>query len=485
MERNTRQALLPPSWATLGSWPGKVTLSAVGTPAADGTGTAYQPGDTFIVDADAAAGGRVILYAVWTKNAVHHVTYRLNGGSGTEPVDKAGYGPGGKVAVKPGTGLTNGTAKFAGWSTARYDQILTDLSAVEILYGGIVFCGWSRSQDGMMLISDEYITVTSDTTLYAVFATDTCQVYTQAGSGGGITQSGTAPYGGGFTFTVTVDSGYRLDKVTVNGEAVELDSTNSYTIRNIRKDTYVTAFFASISGGVIPTPDPTPAPTTDPKPASPDDTGVSAVLNTREHIAFMKGYDNGKFIPEGSITRAEVAQMFYNLLLDQNVPITVRFADVPDGAWYAKAVNSLASLGMIGGLGNGLYEPERAITRAEFSAIATRFARKVTAAKTSFADVPEPRWAYQYINVAASYGWVSGYGGSLFGPNDRITRAQAATMANRMLGRLCNRDAIDRGGGRVFPDVTSSHWAWYQIGEATTEHDFTISEDYLSEIWRK
>lgn len=538
--------------------------------AADGTGTAYQPGDTFTVDADAAAGGRVILYAVWTKNAVHHVTYHLNGGSGTEPVDEAGYGPGGKVMVKPGTGLTNGAARFAGWSTAQYDQILTDLSAVEILYGegssflmgdrdvvlyavwitpetmdayyevdfdftvagvntysarssiatlpspmffkpgstvnikalqpynladGIVFCGWSRSQDGMTLIGDEYITVTSDTTLYAVFATDTCQVYTQAGSGGGITQSGTVPYGGSFTFTVTVDSGYRLDKVTVNGEAVELDSTNSYTIRNIRRDTYVTAFFASVSGGVIPTPDPTPtptptpdptpAPTTDPKPASPDDTGVSAVLNTREHIAFMKGYENGKFIPEGSITRAEVAQMFYNLLLDQDIAITVRFADVPDGAWYAKAVNSLASLGMIGGLGNGLYEPERAITRAEFSAIATRFARKVTAAKTSFVDVPETHWAYQYINVAASYGWVSGYGGNLFGPNDRITRAQAATMVNRMLGRLCDKDAIDRGEGRVFPDVTSSHWAWYQIGEATTEHDFTISEDYLSEIWRK
>lgn len=177
--------------------------------------------------------------------------------------------------------------------------------------------------------------------------------------------------------------------------------------------------------------------------------------------------------------------MFYNLLLDQNIPTTVRFEDVPDSAWYADAVHALASLGMIGGTGNGRFEPDRAITRAEFSAIATRFAKQTTAARTSFADVPETHWAYQYINVAAAYGWVSGYGGNLFGPNDQITRAQAATMVNRMLGRLCDKAAIDRGEGRSFPDVTDAHWAWYQIGEAATEHGFTISEDYLSEIWQK
>ena len=177
--------------------------------------------------------------------------------------------------------------------------------------------------------------------------------------------------------------------------------------------------------------------------------------------------------------------MFYNLLLEKDVPITVKFKDVPEDMWYAKAVNTLASLGMIQGVGDGMYAPDRAITRAEFAAIATRFAKETTAAKTGFVDVPETHWAYEYINVAVSYGWVNGYGGNRFGPDDLITRAQAATMTNRMLGRLCDREAIDRGEGRSFPDVTYSHWAWYQIAEATTEHDFTISEDYTSETWKK
>lgn len=355
------------------------------------------------------------------------------------------------------------------------------------LAGGYVFCGWSQTRDGKELIQDEFITITGDTTLYAVFATDTYWVYTQAGTGGDITPSAQVPYGGRFKFTVTVDREYELDRVTVNGAEVTLDSTNSYTIPDIQKDTYVMVTFTKEAEViVVPTPVPTPVdPEPTPKPVTPDDTGVSSILNTRKHIAFMKGYADSTFKPEGSITRAEVAQMFYNLLLDQNIPTTVRFEDVPDSAWYADAVHALASLGMIGGTGNGRFEPDRAITRAEFSAIATRFAKQTTAARTSFADVPETHWAYQYINVAAAYGWVSGYGGNLFGPNDQITRAQAATMVNRMLGRLCDKAAIDRGEGRSFPDVTDAHWAWYQIGEAATEHGFTISEDYLSEIWQK
>lgn len=515
----------------------------------DGTGTTYQPGDTFTITDDTT------LYAMWTANEAHKVTYDANDGDGNVPTDNETYGPGQTVTVKEATDLTKEGAQFAGWSTVEYRDTLTDLSKVEVLYGkdgtflmgstdvtlyavwatpeamsvfykmdfdftvagsstlglrngiatlpsemffkpsstvnikalqpydladGYVFCGWSYEQDSPTTIQDPNITITQDTTLYAVFATKTCQVYTQAGTGGSITPSATVAHGSDFTVTVTVNSGYQLDKVTVNGEGVTLDSTNSYIIENITKDTYVMVTFTSTSSSK-----PTPTPTPDPKPVTPDDTGVSSILNTKDHDPFLFGYPNGTFGPERSITRAEVAQMFYNLLLKKDVPITVQLEDVPENAWYAQAVNTLASMGMINGVGGDRYEPERAITRAEFSAIATRFGKKTTAAKTTFVDVPESHWAYQYINVVASYGWVSGYGGNLFGPDDLITRAQAATMTNRMLGRLCDNDAIDRGEGRVFPDVTNAHWAWYQIAEATTEHEFTINKDYTAETWKK
>ena len=514
---------------------------------ADGKGTLYQPGATFTITGD------TILYAMWTANEAYKVTYDLNGGQGDVPVDSATYGPGEIVTVKKSTGLTKEGAQFAGWSTKQYEDPLTDLSQVKILYGeggtflmgsediklyavwatpeamsvyykldfaiatpatrsandaiakmpspmffqtgntvnikaiqpyeikdGYRFVGWATDQAGEDIIEAETITIKDNTTLYAVFSTNTLNVYTHVGSGGSITPSDEVGYGEDFTVNVTVNSGYQLDKVTVNGAEVTLDSTNSYTITNITKDTYVMVTFTKISSSK-----PTPTPDPDPKPVTPDDTGVSSILNTKDHDPFLFGYPNGTFGPERSITRAEVAQMFYNLLLKKDVPITVQFEDVPENAWYAQAVNTLASMGMINGVGSDRYEPERAITRAEFSAIATRFGKKTTAAKTTFVDVPESHWAYQYINVVASYGWVSGYGGNLFGPDDLITRAQAATMTNRMLGRLCDNDAIDRGEGRVFPDVTNAHWAWYQIAEATTEHDFTINKDYTAETWKK
>ena len=89
----------------------------------------------------------------------------------------------------------------------------------------------------------------------------------------------------------------------------------------------------------------------------PDDSGVSDLLNTDDHIQYLFGYPEGTFGPENNMTRAEVAQMFYNLLLDQDVTITKTFNDVPANAWYTKAVNTLASLGVVSGVGNGDFEP--------------------------------------------------------------------------------------------------------------------------------
>ena len=67
--------------------------------------------------------------------------------------------------------------------------------------------------------------------------------------------------------------------------------------------------------------------------ADPDDTGVSDLLNTKDHLEYLHGYDTGLFGPNNNMTRAEAAQMFYNLLLDKDVPVTVNFSDVPVDAW--------------------------------------------------------------------------------------------------------------------------------------------------------
>lgn len=217
--------------------------------------------------------------------------------------------------------------------------------------------------------------------------------------------------------------------------------------------------------------------------ADPNATGVANRLNTVDHTAFMQGDDLGNFRPNANVTRAEVAMIFYRLLKDQNVPITVSFSDVPGNAWYAQAVNTLASLGIVNGVGDGTFAPTRAIKRCEFAAICSRFAQEATGGPT-FTDVPASHWAYKNINTCAAYGWINGVGDGTFQPDRTISRAETATMVNRMLGRLGDQTAIDAGLGRKFPDVTKAHWAWYQIGEATAGHNYTMNSDRTQETWK-
>ena len=218
--------------------------------------------------------------------------------------------------------------------------------------------------------------------------------------------------------------------------------------------------------------------------ADPSVTGVSRWLNTTDHIAYLTGYPGGAFGPDNNMTRAEVAQMFYALLNNKNVTITKTFPDVPADAWYATAVNTLASLGMVSGDENGNYRPNDPITRAEFCVIALAFAYEPENAVCYFGDVSRSDWFYTYVAQAASYGWIGGYTNGNFGPNDRITRAQVTTIVNNMLGRAADRDyVIDHQADLVqFTDLTRAHWGYFQIMEATNAHDYTKSNG--TESWR-
>lgn len=227
-------------------------------------------------------------------------------------------------------------------------------------------------------------------------------------------------------------------------------------------------------------PDTKPTPGT--KPNNPTQTGIANWLRTDKHTTSMTGYGNGKFGPEDSVTRAQVAQIFYRLLKDQNVTITASFSDVADDAWYAKAVNTLASLGIIKGTSEGKFDPNRAISRAEFCAIATRFAKVASTVKNPFADINEQDWYYTAVTTAASYDWVNGMSDGNFHPYDVISRAQAATIINRMLGAAADRSYVDSHVTNPYTDVSTTHWAYYQIIEASIAHDHDYDKEGV-EIW--
>ena len=286
-----------------------------------------------------------------------------------------------------------------------------------------------------------------------------------AGNGGSISPSGRVPVAAGErqTFTISASEGYEIVNVLVDGESV--GQVSSYTFTNVRSNHTITVIFRDADGV-----------------ADPDDTGVSDWLDTDNHNAYLQGYGNNLFAPDADMTRGEVAQLFYNLLREKDVAITVSFDDVPASRWYTDAVNTLASLGIIVGAGDGNFYPNSPITRAEFTAIAMRFTKGDVAGDVSFTDVSPSSWYYRYVVGAVHYGWIVGYGNGLFAPNASITRAEVTTIANRMLGRSADEAYVDSHLSQLkqFADVTGG-WAFYQIMEATNSHTYTITDG--QETW--
>lgn len=191
---------------------------------------------------------------------------------------------------------------------------------------------------------------------------------------------------------------------------------------------------------------------------------------------YIEGYPDGTFRPDDSITRAEAAMMLYNLAHDKIItPRTATlesdgFTDVAPGSWYYDAVMYLAEMGTIDGYPNGSFDPEGQITRAEFTTMIVRFAGiPANVGEASFPDIMG-HWAQDEIAAAQAAGLVSGYPNGNFGPDDDMTRAQAVTILNRMLGRSTDEGLFD-GLEMPFSDVSAAHWAYWHIMAAAVEHE--------------
>ena len=194
-------------------------------------------------------------------------------------------------------------------------------------------------------------------------------------------------------------------------------------------------------------------------------------LNTTEHMQYMNGYEDGTFRPDATITRAETCKLLAGLLVESAGSTDNAFTDVPADAWYADAVGEMTGFSLVGGYADGTFRPDDPITRAEFVTILTRFPHNDIGTEHTFADVPETHWAYNAVQTAAAQGWISA--ADNFRPDDSITRAEAVTMLNRVLGRKADAAMAASGEGiRVMPDVPDTHWAYLDMLEATTDHEY-------------
>ena len=211
----------------------------------------------------------------------------------------------------------------------------------------------------------------------------------------------------------------------------------------------------------------------------PDD--VPTGLNGDDHYAYIVGYPNGNVEPNGNITRAEVATIFFRLLTEKvrtaNSTQSNSLSDVTRGQWFNHAVSTLSSMGIVKGHNDGTFAPNAPITRAEFAAIAARFDDKNTDTSSKFTDIAS-HWAKNEIGIAANKGWINGYPDGTFRPNQYITRAEAMTLVNRVLNRLPENSSDLLDSMIKWPDNSdASQWFYLAVQEATNSHYYKTKEN--------
>lgn len=231
------------------------------------------------------------------------------------------------------------------------------------------------------------------------------------------------------------------------------------------------------------------SPSTPSTPAKPDETKptlapIPEMLNGEDHYAYLLGYEDGTVRPNGSISRAEVATVLFRLLKDdvrtQNLTKDNAYSDVPDTAWYSTAVSTLSKMGVISGYPDGTFRPNAPITRAEFAAMIARFDETAKSADTPFTDI-SGHWAENAIGKAYGNGWVEGSSKTLFCPESNLTRAETATLLNRVLHRLPEKESDLLANQIAWPDNPETFWGYLTIQEATNSHEYERKADGVHE----
>lgn len=227
--------------------------------------------------------------------------------------------------------------------------------------------------------------------------------------------------------------------------------------------------------GTTPNPD---VPSVTPKPFTPSNSTVPSALNGEDHMVYVIGYPEGDVRPLNNITREEIATIFYRLLTtekrDSIYTKESGFSDVLKSRWSNKAIATMANgKYILGDAGTTNFRPADSITRAEMAAIVSRFldtTPEIADSSDDFNDI-NGHWAATAIKEGVAAGWLTGYGDNSFKPDQKITRAEAMTVINRMLVRYVNEEGLVDGYVQ-WPDNPKDAWYYYNVIEATNSHKY-------------
>lgn len=217
-----------------------------------------------------------------------------------------------------------------------------------------------------------------------------------------------------------------------------------------------------------------------------DNLSYTVELDMVNHKAYIKGYPDGTVGPMRNITRSEVAMILYRLMTEDSRTTyygnTSSFVDVSANSWYNEAICTVYNAGLIKGYSDGTFRPNENMTRAEVAAVISRFVISDKVDGSTYSDTTG-HWAEDYINKLGALGWMNGYGDGTFIPNAYITRAEAATVINKLLQRTPNMNHL-LPNMIIWPDNPITSWYYLEMQEATNSHTYNIENtDY--EIWVK
>ncbi len=497
---------------------------------ADGTGTSYAAGATFNIHSN------VVLYAQWRSNT-YQVTYHSNGGSGSMTDSNSPYANGASVTVLANTFTAPSGKVFDGWNTAAngsgtdyaagatftitadtnlyakwkditytvtyhsnggsgamadshspyvINSLVTVLPNAFTAPSGKVFDGWNTAANGSgtNYAAGATFNITADTNLYAKWKTAG-----SGGSGGGGGGSYTAPTKYNLTYQSNGGTSYPIEQYNA-GTTVTLNKVPTkakFTFTGWYRDAALTEKIGSIQINGHTTVYAGWKSDTDPDtPTDITKLHIPEMLDGDNHFAYMNGYSNDTIKPANDITRAEVAIIFYRLLKDDvreaNMTTENTFKDVTEPMWHNKAISTMVKLGVLKGRSAEQFDPNAYITRAEFAAICARFDKSDVSGTNKFNDI-NTSWAKDLITRAAGLGWINGYADGTFRPQNHITRAEAMSMVNKMLGRLPETKEDLLEGMKTWSDNADSAWYYLHVQEATNSTKFNRKADGVHITW--
>lgn len=408
-------------------------------------------------------------YDAWFRPQRYTLTFDANGGVGEMEPQTFEHG---QVLPLNGYRFSREGYDFVGWALSKDGGKLFDNKA-EVRFTALVSSG-SKLEDGAeatlyAVWQERNITlnyVSSDESLGTVtVASETI------GAVNGKPTGSTAQAKSGAKF----DGWYSADGTQLSPELTFVPTKADGAVW--QGTTYYARFSAKRS------------PSTPSTPAKPDETKptlapIPEMLNGEDHYAYLLGYEDGTVRPNGNISRAEVATVLFRLLKDdvrtQNLTKDNAYSDVSGTAWYAAAVSTLSKMGVISGYPDGTFRPNAPITRAEFAAMIARFDETAKSADTPFTDI-SGHWAENAIGKAYGNGWVEGSSKTVFCPESNLTRAETATLLNRVLHRLPEKESDLLANQIAWPDNPETFWGYLAIQEATNSHEYERKADGVHE----